>query len=122
MRLAERETATATELAAELPITRQGIAKHLSALREAGLVAPARGDRLLSEEPPGRPLTRTKDRPLGERMRERAAEVDEAGLAALVESRGVRLNEHRPFVGVERGDVVATTLIAALVCSGVSRA
>ena len=42
MRLAERETATATELAAELPITRQGIAKHLSALREAGLVAPER--------------------------------------------------------------------------------
>jgi DNA-binding transcriptional ArsR family regulator len=42
MRLAERETATATELAAELPITRQGIAKHLSALRDAGLVAPER--------------------------------------------------------------------------------
>ena len=36
MRLAARETASATELAAELPITRQGIAKHLSALREAG--------------------------------------------------------------------------------------
>jgi DNA-binding transcriptional ArsR family regulator len=45
MRLAERETATATELAAELPLTRQGIAKHLSALREAGLVAPQRAGR-----------------------------------------------------------------------------
>ena len=45
MRLAERETATATELAAELPLTRQGIAKHLAALREAGLVAPQRRGR-----------------------------------------------------------------------------
>lgn len=36
--LAERETATSTELAAELPLTRQGVAKHLEALREAGLV------------------------------------------------------------------------------------
>jgi DNA-binding transcriptional ArsR family regulator len=42
MRLAERETATATELSAELPLTRQGVAKHLAALREAGLVAPQR--------------------------------------------------------------------------------
>jgi DNA-binding transcriptional ArsR family regulator len=36
--LAERETATATELAAELPVTRQAVAKHLAALNEAGLV------------------------------------------------------------------------------------
>ena len=36
--LAARETATATELAAELPLTRQGVAKHLAALSEAGLV------------------------------------------------------------------------------------
>ena len=36
--LAERETATATELAAELPLTRQGVAKHLAALNDAGLV------------------------------------------------------------------------------------
>ena len=36
--LAERETATATELAAELPVTRQAVAKHLAALSEAGLV------------------------------------------------------------------------------------
>ena len=34
--LAERETATATELAAELPVTRQAVAKHLAALNEAG--------------------------------------------------------------------------------------
>ena len=36
--LATRETATATELASELPVTRQAVAKHLVALREAGLV------------------------------------------------------------------------------------
>ncbi len=35
--LARRE-ATATELAADLPVTRQAVAKHLTALRDAGLV------------------------------------------------------------------------------------
>ena len=40
--LAERETATATELARELPVTRQAVAKHLTALRDAGLVASSR--------------------------------------------------------------------------------
>jgi DNA-binding transcriptional ArsR family regulator len=43
--LAERETATATELAAELPVTRQAVAKHLTALRAAGLVEPSRQGR-----------------------------------------------------------------------------
>ena len=33
-----RHEATATELAADLPVTRQAVAKHLTALREAGLV------------------------------------------------------------------------------------
>jgi DNA-binding transcriptional ArsR family regulator len=42
--LAERE-ATATELAAELPVTRQAVAKHLTALREAGLVESRRSGR-----------------------------------------------------------------------------
>ena len=37
--LAARDTATATELAAELPVTRQAVAKHLAALDAAGLVA-----------------------------------------------------------------------------------
>jgi DNA-binding transcriptional ArsR family regulator len=41
--LAERESATATELAAELPVTRQAVAKHLGELRAAGLVT---GERL----------------------------------------------------------------------------
>lgn len=40
--LARRETATATELARELPVTRQAVAKHLAALREAGLVSSSR--------------------------------------------------------------------------------
>jgi len=36
--------ATVTELAATLPITRQGIAKHLALLAEAGLVSPEPGE------------------------------------------------------------------------------
>jgi DNA-binding transcriptional ArsR family regulator len=43
--LAERGDATATELAAELPVTRQAVTKHLSALREAGLVEATRAGR-----------------------------------------------------------------------------
>jgi DNA-binding transcriptional ArsR family regulator len=35
--LAQNE-ASATQLAADLPVTRQAVAKHLTALREAGLV------------------------------------------------------------------------------------
>jgi DNA-binding transcriptional ArsR family regulator len=52
--LAERETATATELAAELPVTRQAVAKHLAALNEAGLVESRRqGRETLYELTPG---------------------------------------------------------------------
>lgn len=40
--LAERETATATELAADLPVSRQAVAKHLGALSTAGLVTASR--------------------------------------------------------------------------------
>jgi DNA-binding transcriptional ArsR family regulator len=43
--LAERETATATELAAGLPVTRQAVAKHLAALSDAGLVERRRAGR-----------------------------------------------------------------------------
>ena len=58
--LAERETATATELAAELPVTRQAVAKHLAALNDAGLVGRRRqGRETLYELTPG---------PLGEAM------------------------------------------------------
>ena len=38
----ERESVTATELAADLPISRQAVAKHLGVLDEAGLVTPTR--------------------------------------------------------------------------------
>jgi DNA-binding transcriptional ArsR family regulator len=43
--LAEREHATATELAAELPVTRQAVAKHLASLSDAGLVSGSRSGR-----------------------------------------------------------------------------
>lgn len=43
--LATRSEATATELAAELPMTRQAVSKHLVALGEAGLVDSARSGR-----------------------------------------------------------------------------
>ena len=44
-RLAEGGPATATELAADLPVTRQAVAKHLVTLTEAGLVASDRQGR-----------------------------------------------------------------------------
>jgi DNA-binding transcriptional ArsR family regulator len=43
--LASRGSATATELANELPVTRQAVAKHLASLGEAGLVTVARSGR-----------------------------------------------------------------------------
>jgi len=43
--LAAGGPATATDLAATLPITRQGIAKHLALLADAGLVAAEPGER-----------------------------------------------------------------------------
>ena len=43
--LARRPTATATGLAAELPITRQAVAKHLAALKRARLVRAERRGR-----------------------------------------------------------------------------
>lgn len=39
IKLAEYSPKTATQLAAEYPITRQGILKHLTILEDAGLVA-----------------------------------------------------------------------------------
>jgi DNA-binding transcriptional ArsR family regulator len=43
--LAERGSATPTELAGELPVTRQAVAKHLTALSAAGLVRSRRHGR-----------------------------------------------------------------------------
>ena len=43
--LAERGTATATELTGELPMTRQAVSKHLATLADAGLVEAERQGR-----------------------------------------------------------------------------
>jgi DNA-binding transcriptional ArsR family regulator len=43
--LAGRESASLTELAAQLPVTRQAVSKHLTALGEAGLVEAQRAGR-----------------------------------------------------------------------------
>ncbi len=43
--LATDGPATATDLAARLPITRQAIAKHLALMADAGLVTPEPGER-----------------------------------------------------------------------------
>jgi DNA-binding transcriptional ArsR family regulator len=43
--LADHGTATATQLAGELPMTRQAVSKHLAALSGAGLVAAERSGR-----------------------------------------------------------------------------
>jgi DNA-binding transcriptional ArsR family regulator len=59
--LAGRETATATELAAELPVTRQAVAKHLAALNEAGLVESRREGRETRYELTPQPLAGALD-------------------------------------------------------------
>ena len=59
--LAERETATATELAAELPVTRQAVAKHLAALSDAGLVGASREGRETRYELTPGPLAAAMD-------------------------------------------------------------
>ena len=59
--LAERPDATATELAAELPVTRQAVAKHLAALNEAGLVESRREGRETRYELTPGPLAAAMD-------------------------------------------------------------
>src|SRR6202035_2528140 len=54
--VAERGTATATELAAELPVTRQAVAKQLSALADAGLLRATRAGRETRYEVTPQPL------------------------------------------------------------------
>jgi DNA-binding transcriptional ArsR family regulator len=54
--VAERGTATATELSAELPVTRQAVAKQLGALAEAGLLRATRIGRETRYEVTPRPL------------------------------------------------------------------
>lgn len=43
--LATNGPSTATDLAAQLPITRQAIAKHLAVMADAGLITPEPGER-----------------------------------------------------------------------------
>ena len=43
--LAQRDSATQRELAAELPVSRQAVGKHLAALADAGLVEASRSGR-----------------------------------------------------------------------------
>jgi DNA-binding transcriptional ArsR family regulator len=59
--LAERGSATGTELAAQLPVTRQAVAKHLGALARAGLVESERAGRETRYRLTPRPLTDALD-------------------------------------------------------------
>lgn len=54
--VAERGPVSATELATDLPVTRQAVAKHLDVLRAAGLVASERCGRDVRFTFDGRPL------------------------------------------------------------------
>ena len=51
-----REPATATEIASELPVTRQAVAKHLAVLQDAGLVRAQRAGRERRFSPTPAPL------------------------------------------------------------------
>jgi DNA-binding transcriptional ArsR family regulator len=55
-RLAARGTASQRELAGELPVTRQAVAKHLATLRDAGLVRAERHGRETRYELDSAPL------------------------------------------------------------------
>ena len=50
--VAERGRATPTELARQLPVTRQAVSKHLAALAAAGLIAAEREGREVRYRPP----------------------------------------------------------------------
>ncbi len=83
-RLAHVGRATSTELAGELPMTRQAVAKHLATLEHAGLVHARREGRSVVYRPDSRPL------------RDAAAWIDRVGaewderLAALARHVGKR--------------------------------
>ena len=59
--LAQRGTATATELAAELNVSRQAVAKHFAALSDAGLVESRREGRETLYELTPQPLAGALD-------------------------------------------------------------
>ena len=56
MELLARGTTTATEIAAELPVSRQAVAKHLAVLEDAGLVHAQRAGRERRFSPTPAPL------------------------------------------------------------------
>jgi DNA-binding transcriptional ArsR family regulator len=55
--IASQPTATATELASELPISRQAVLKHLAALADAGLVQRERSGREVRYQVTPEPLS-----------------------------------------------------------------
>jgi DNA-binding transcriptional ArsR family regulator len=55
--LDERPEASATELARELPVSRQAVVKHLAALADAGLVASRRDGREVRFRPTPAPMS-----------------------------------------------------------------
>jgi DNA-binding transcriptional ArsR family regulator len=55
--IADRPEATATDLAASLPISRQAVVKHLTALADAGLVERERSGREVRYRVTPQPLT-----------------------------------------------------------------
>jgi DNA-binding transcriptional ArsR family regulator len=55
--IADRPKATATDLAASLPISRQAVVKHLAALADAGLVERERSGREVRYRVTPQPLT-----------------------------------------------------------------
>jgi DNA-binding transcriptional ArsR family regulator len=77
--LAARESASLSELAVQLPVTRQAVSKHLAALGEAGLVASMRVGRETRYRLTPEPLTDAlvwMER-IGERWDERLARLRE---------------------------------------------
>jgi DNA-binding transcriptional ArsR family regulator len=91
--LSDTGAATATELARRLPMSRQAVAKHLSVLQRAGLVASRKDGRDVRFRLEADPLTQAM-----RWMAALAARWDErlAALADLVESEGPAGPMHRP--------------------------
>ena len=81
--LASGGPATATDLAARLPITRQAVAKHLTLLTEAGLVTAEPGER----------------RRVRYRLRSAPMQVAQQFLAALARDWDGRLDALREHLG-----------------------
>jgi DNA-binding transcriptional ArsR family regulator len=88
--LAAHGEATATMLAAELPVTRQAVVKHLNVLEQAGLVVGSRAGREVRYTLRSQPLDTT-----ARWMAGLAAEWD-ARLAAIKRTAEADAHPHRP--------------------------